>query len=118
MKSSSFDLEELNCWNKNLDIGLDVSEHNLDSFLHETCLLGEFVVIFEKSYLTHMTTFLAANRSVDRPLSQESKQIDFASIGLLYLYIFKSEWSKVNIDSLRDLTLKAAISMLFLILFS
>ena len=42
MKSSSFDLEELNCWNKNLDVGLDASERNLDSFLHETCLLAEF----------------------------------------------------------------------------
>jgi len=42
MKSSSFDLEELNCWNKNLDISLDASERNLDSFLHETCLLAEF----------------------------------------------------------------------------
>jgi hypothetical protein len=42
MKSSSFDLDELNCRNKNLDIGLDVSERNLDSFLHETCLLIEF----------------------------------------------------------------------------
>jgi hypothetical protein len=36
MKYSSFDLEELNCWNKNLDIGLDALERNLDSFLHET----------------------------------------------------------------------------------
>jgi hypothetical protein len=42
MKSSSFDLEELNCWNKNLDIGLDASERNLGSFLHETYLLVEF----------------------------------------------------------------------------
>ena len=42
MKSSSFDLEDLNCWNKNLDIGLDASERNLDSFLHEICLLAEF----------------------------------------------------------------------------
>ena len=42
MKSSNFDLEELNCWNKNLDIGLDASECNLDSFIHETCLLAEF----------------------------------------------------------------------------
>jgi hypothetical protein len=42
MKSSSFDLEELNFWNKNLDIGLDDSERNLDSFLHETCLLAKF----------------------------------------------------------------------------
>jgi len=42
MKSSNFDLEELNYWNKNLDIGLDALECNLDSFLHETCLLAEF----------------------------------------------------------------------------
>jgi hypothetical protein len=42
MKSSSFDLEELNCLNKNLDINLDVSERNLDLFLHETCLVVEF----------------------------------------------------------------------------
>ena len=42
MKSSSFDLEELNCLNKNLDIDLDVLERNLDSFLHKTCLLVEF----------------------------------------------------------------------------
>jgi len=42
MKFSSFDLEELNCWNKNLDISLDASERHRDSFLHETCLLVEF----------------------------------------------------------------------------
>jgi len=42
MKSSSFDLEELNCWEKNLDFGLDASERNLDSFLHETYLQAEF----------------------------------------------------------------------------
>jgi hypothetical protein len=42
MKSSSFDLEEINYWNKNLDVGLDASERNLDSFLHETCLHAEF----------------------------------------------------------------------------
>jgi hypothetical protein len=42
MKSLSFDLEELNCWNKNLDVGLDAFKRNLDSFLHETCLLAEF----------------------------------------------------------------------------
>ena len=42
MKSSSSDLEELNCWYKNLDVGLDASECSLDLFLHETCLLAEF----------------------------------------------------------------------------
>jgi len=49
MKSLNFDLKELNCWNKNLDIGLDSSKHNLGSFLYETYLLVEF------SY--HMTSF-------------------------------------------------------------
>jgi hypothetical protein len=41
MESSSFDLKELNFLNKNLDVGLDASERNLNSFLHETCLLAE-----------------------------------------------------------------------------
>jgi len=76
------------------------------------------VVIFEKSYLPHMTSFFAAIWSVYRPLIQESKTIYFASIGLRYLQIFKLEWPKVNTGRLRDLTLKNAISMLFLILFS
>ena len=76
------------------------------------------VVIFEKSYLSHMTSFMAKIWSVYRPLSQESKTIQFTSIGLLQLQIFKSEWPKVNTSRLRDLTLKAAISMFFLILFS
>ena len=71
------------------------------------------VVIFEKSYLPHMTSLIL---NVDGPLSQESNKIKFASIGLLQLQIFKSEWPKVNTGKLRDLTLKAAISMLFLIL--
>jgi len=51
MKSSSFELEELNCWNKNLDIILDASEHNLDLFLHETCLLAEFKEIYFSSII-------------------------------------------------------------------
>ena len=76
------------------------------------------VVIFEKSYLPHKTSFLAEIWSVYSNLSQESNQIQFEEIGLLQLQIFKSEWLTVNIGRLRDLTLKAAISMLFLILFS
>ena len=83
MKSSRFDLDELNCLNKNLDVGLDASEHNLDSFLHETCLLAEFNCHFGKSYLPHMTSFMSEMWSVDRSLSQKSKKIKFASIGLL-----------------------------------
>ena len=75
-------------------------------------------LIFEKSYLPHMTSFLAEIWRVYIPLSHESKNIKFASIGLLQLHIFKLEWLKVNTGRLRDLTLKAAISMLFLILFS
>jgi len=65
-----------------------------------------------------MTSVWAEIWSVYRPLRHESKKIEFASIGLLYLQIFKLEWPKVNTGRLRDLTLKAAISMLFLILFS
>ena len=76
------------------------------------------VVIFEKSYLPYMTSFVAEIWSVYRNLSQESKKIKFASIGLLQLQIFKSEWPKVNTGRLQDLTLKVAISMLFFILFS
>jgi hypothetical protein len=83
MKSSGFDLEELNCWNKNLDVGLDASKHNLESFLHETCVCWQnSVVIFEKSYLPHMTSFFAEICSVDRYLSQKSNKIDFASNGI------------------------------------
>ena len=76
------------------------------------------VVIFEKSYLPHMTSLFAEIWSVDRPLSQKSNKSQFASIGLLQLQIFKSEWMKVNTSRLQDLTLKAMISMLFLIFFS
>jgi hypothetical protein len=41
------------------------------------------VVIFENSYLPHMTLVFADIWSVFRPLSQESKTIAFASIGYL-----------------------------------
>ena len=41
------------------------------------------IVIFEKSYLPHMTSVLAKLWSVDRHLSLKAKKIDFASIGLL-----------------------------------
>jgi len=75
------------------------------------------VAIFENSYLPHMTSFLGAIWSVDRSLSQESKKIEFASIGLLQLQIFNFEWPKVNIGRMRDLTLQDVISMIFLFLF-
>jgi hypothetical protein len=48
MKSSSFDLEELNCWNKNLDVSLDALGCNLDSFLHKTYLLAKFTCHLRK----------------------------------------------------------------------
>jgi hypothetical protein len=83
MKPSRFDLEELNCWNKNLDVGLDASGCNLDSFLHKTCLVAEFICHLIKSYLPHMRSFFADIWYVDRSLSQESNQIDFVSNGLL-----------------------------------
>ena len=75
------------------------------------------VVIFGKSYLPHMTSFLAEIWSVDRSLNQESRKIQFASIGLLQLQILNFEWPKVNIGRMRDLTLQDVISMIFLFLF-
>jgi hypothetical protein len=64
-----------------------------------------------------MTLFFAAIWSVCRHLSQESKTIEFASIGCLYLQILNFEWTKVNTSRMRDLTLKDVISMLFVFLF-
>ena len=75
------------------------------------------VVIFGKSYLPHMTSFLAEIWSVDSSLNQESKKIEFASIGLLQLQILSFEWPKVNNGRIRDLTLQDVISMIFLFLF-
>ena len=75
------------------------------------------VVIFENSYLPHMTSFLAEIWSVDRSLNQESKKIEFASIRLLQLQILNFEWPKVNTGRMRDLTLQDVISMIFLLLF-
>ena len=83
MKSSSFDLEELNYWNKNLDIGLDALERNFDSFLHKTCLLAEFSCHLWKIISPLYDIFLAEIWRVDSSLTQESKKIEFASIGLL-----------------------------------
>ena len=75
MKSSSFDLEELNCLNKNLDIGLDASEYNLDSFLHETYLLAEFSC--------HLWKIISPSYDIFFGWNLESKKIEFASIELL-----------------------------------
>ena len=65
-----------------------------------------------------MTSFLADILNVDRSLCQESQNIEFVSIGLLQLQIFKLKWPNINTGRLQDLTQKAAISMLFLILVS
>ena len=75
------------------------------------------VVIFEKSYLPYMTSFLADIWSLDRSLSQESNKIECASIGLLQLQILNFEWPKVNTGRMRDLTLQDVISMIFIFLF-
>jgi hypothetical protein len=37
------DLEELNCQNKDFDVGLDALESNLNLFLHKTYILAEFM---------------------------------------------------------------------------
>jgi hypothetical protein len=75
------------------------------------------VVIFENSYLPHMTSFWAEIWSVCRPLSQESKTIEFASIVYLQIQILNFEWTKVNTGRMRALNLKDVISMLFVFLF-
>ena len=75
------------------------------------------VVIFENSYLPHMTSFLAEIWSVDRYLSQEPTTIKFALIELVKLQILNFEWPKVNTGRMRDLTLKDVISMLCLFIF-
>jgi len=91
MKSLSFDLEELNCWNKNLDISLDASKCNLDSFLHETCLLAEFKCHFEKSYLPHMTSVLSEIWNVT-----ELWVINPEKLSLHQLDFFSSRYSSWN----------------------
>jgi hypothetical protein len=83
MKSSSFDLEELNCWNKNLDVDLDAYEHNLDSFLHETCFLAEFNCHFWKIISPSYDIVFGWNLEHYMSLNLESKNIEFASIELL-----------------------------------
>jgi len=84
MKSSSFDLEELNCWNKNLDVGVDASERNLDSFLHETYLLAEFSChickIISPSYDIVFTKFGALiGLCVRNPTKLSLHHLDFCS---------------------------------------
>jgi hypothetical protein len=44
----TFDLEELNCRNKDLDVGLDALRSTLDLFLHKTCLLAKFMCHLRK----------------------------------------------------------------------
>jgi len=61
MKSSIVDLEDLNWWNKNLDVGLDDSGHNLDSFLHKTCLLAEFICHLRKIISPSYEIFFISN---------------------------------------------------------
>ena len=105
-------LEELNCWS----VWMLLDEIWIRFFTQPACWQNS-AVIFEKSYIPHMTSFLAEIWSVYRSLSKESNKIEFASIGLLKHQILNFEWAKVNIGRLRDLTLKDVISMIFLFLF-
>ena len=105
-------LEELNCWS----VWMLLDEIWIRFFTQPACWQNS-AVIFEKSYLPHMKSFLAEIWSVYRSLSKESKTIEFPSIGLRKLQILNFEWEKVNIGRLRDLTLKDVISMIFLFSF-
>jgi len=79
--------------------------------------MAEFSCHIWKLHGPHMKSFLADIWSIDRYLKQESKKIEFASMGLLQLQIFNFEWPKVNIGRMWDLTLKAVIFTLFLFFF-
>jgi hypothetical protein len=48
----NFDLKELNCRNKDLDVNLDALGCNLDLFFHKTCLLAEFMCHLSKNHIS------------------------------------------------------------------
>jgi hypothetical protein len=81
----TFNLEELNCRNKDLDVGFDALRSILDLFLKKKKLvcLQNSCVILEKSYLSHMSLFSTERWYGDRSSSQKSNTIEFASNGLL-----------------------------------
>ena len=79
--------------------------------------VGRIYLSLVKFNPIHNTSFGSEIWRVYGYLSPESTKIEFASIGLIYLQILNFQWRKVNIGRLQDLTLKAAIFMLFLILF-
>jgi hypothetical protein len=68
-----------------LDVSLDASGCNLDSFLQKPVCWQNLVVIFENSYISYMTSFVTEIWSVDRSLSQESKKIRITSFRPLEL---------------------------------
>ena len=80
-------------------------------------MLAEFICHLRKLIYLSYEIFSFEIWQSDKSLSKESKTIEFASNGLLQLKIFKSKWSKVNIDIIQDLSLKAVISTLFLFFF-
>jgi hypothetical protein len=45
----TFDLKELNYWNKDLYVNLDALKSILNLFLHKTCLLANFICHFRNS---------------------------------------------------------------------
>jgi hypothetical protein len=58
LQALTLDLEELNCRNKNLDVGLDALRSTLDLFLHKTSLLVEFICHLRKIiYLSYKFLF-------------------------------------------------------------
>jgi len=62
---------------------MDASGCNLDSFLHKTCLLAEFICHLRKLISPEYEIFLDEIWYVNRALSQESKTIEFASNAFL-----------------------------------
>jgi hypothetical protein len=79
-----------------LDVSLDASGCNLDSFFQETCLLVKFSCHLWKSYILHMISFVAEIWSVDRSLSQESNKIGITSFRPLELTLCIKHWLNIK----------------------
>jgi hypothetical protein len=73
----TFDLEELNCWNKDLDVGLDALGHNLNLFLHKTYMLAEFMCHLRKIISLKFGRLIGLQ--VRNPTKLSLHQMDFCS---------------------------------------
>ena len=80
----TFDLDELNCQNKDLDVGLDALGRNWNLFLHKTYLLAEFTCHLSKILSLIWALFLLQfgrliGLRVRNPKQLSLHQMDFCS---------------------------------------